>query len=467
MDDASIPIIRMSDIPVAEETAGVSHDTVAPAHTSRSNKLNRPTLLDVRSKESIRSGDSSHATLVVGRKRNSSLSPQSPHSHSTLPLRRKRSRLAGAPTPTMAAHRNAPQDATSTSQRQSASRRVVSPLDILADVAIAIGPLPTGNSSSHLRLPPFSILEGLHAHPELLLHFASHLPIRELVSLYSIDRRFHHHMNANMTSYVMQAARNWAPEALYVFSFKHNTPLCTRDPTYNENSERPGENRDVPSLRWLQMLSFRERAVRDIITLLALQGQRLPVGASRVIQKIWLMMAVPNNATRVAMTHNRLFFSDDDLAIATLFFVKLDMRFPCADSVRHTGNTLPRILMAQKSLQLLWRTLRNEAMIDSVEVMQVLIRYNYEHPSNVPDLAGYSLLGVPANEIGTLQWEGWTNKLPRTKLMRPDEVIMREGVRRRLRLKDRYIEFMLFGFVNPVTGASIPRPKIRGPFPPF
>lgn len=280
--------------------------------------------------------------------------------------------------------------------------------------------------------------------------------------------------------------------------------------------------RMVPSLRWVQMVAHREKVVRQIIAILLLKGQRLPSGTNPTLKKLWLLLDLPTTALRVAAAQNRAFLADRDLLRATLFFVKLDMAF--SNPISSRGQTgARRMLLAQRSLTPLRDVLaaRNEAR-GYLNVVRTLARW-WPHAAKRrrPGFLGFSdadsadsddsdsgngdasdsdsddgdngerllgprplprgrdadreqdeedgrgtFFGIPRAEVGSLGLEGWDEAAaadgasePRA-LLAVDELVMREGIRRGLRLQRWYVDFVMWGYVDPRSGREVRLPAV-------
>ncbi len=304
----------------------------------------------------------------------------------------------------------------------------------------------------------FNIFEAIVANQDLACTLIAQMDVTDVLSLYAISRSFHLAFNTNYMNNLLESARKWAPHAMKVFHFKSYGDLCIVDPRNKNSSERSETHRNIPSLRWLRMVTFRERVAREILDLLAAEGHRMPDIAVRTVLKLWLLMTIPNNATRIALIHNEQFWLKSDLVVASMFTVKLDMRF--SDPINGLGDAaLRNLLLGQRSFVLMWKALRGEALRDEVDFMREFARYTYEPPRNQPDLAGLPIMGIPAHQIGALKWENWSQRGRVTKLMRPDQLVVRECVKRGLPLDKMFVEFMLYGYVDPETGENIPLPK--------
>ncbi|KAI9722960.1 MAG: hypothetical protein M1812_001409 [Candelaria pacifica] len=296
----------------------------------------------------------------------------------------------------------------------------------------------------------FNIFKAIISQPELTFEVARHLDIEDLVSLYAISKDFHRIVNSRFTTTILSQSLSKAPESSRTFLFKSYRSLCIVDPAGRPNVEVEGHVRRVPSLRWLRMVLYREDVVNDIIDCLAAEGHRLPKRASLTLKKIWFVMDIAANATRIALMHNREFWTDQDLHVATHIFVKLDMRF--TDPVDSDGETtLRRMLLGQRSLTTMWKALKRTALHTRLEVLQMYVRWKYRPH---PHLRNYSILGVPAREIGRGDREGW-GKGSRL-MLRPDDLVMREAAKRDLGMGTRILDMMLWGYVDPETLEDIP-----------
>lgn len=216
----------------------------------------------------------------------------------------------------------------------------------------------------------------------------------------------------------------------------------------NEKDEGKGpqeaEIRWVPSLRWLAMVEWRSRVVSEILALLQLEGLNLPSKTLETVLKIWFVMDVPDNRRRVGVIRNEAFWTDADLWRATAFFIKLDMRFTNPRSGRGSSD-LRKLMLMQKSLSVLWRVLKREECRTQLEVLRMAVRSHYVVPN--PRHAKMPILGVPPQRVGRLQWEGYGKRVG-VKMLQVDELVMREGIRRGLKLQTMYLDMALDGFVD-------------------
>lgn len=382
--------------------------------------------------------------------------------------------------------------------------------------------------------PPlaFSLLSAFCKHNQLLLHLTSFLTIPALTSLYAISKVFHHQMNCHHTSFIMAVVRTWAPGSESVYPWRCYKSLCIKDPRLRQKSKWIGREahmtephqdlRDIPSLRWLQMVIYRHGVCKDMLMQLASYGHRCPRGTLDALKRIWFMLDLPLNAHRLALIRTQSYISDDTLKYATMFFLKLDMdftnpsgaiypanhqdqlRFPQKwANMGFTGTALRETLLAEKSLTPLWRVLRGwswdpeqpRVHMDQLDMLRLWVRHYYKPRVDLPDpIKKQDIMGVPWYKVGTAGLERfdepyevtdlnapravgmlpdgqtpvelpWTREMTqlvvpkttrkRNPLLRPDELAMRESLRRDLGLDERWVEMMIWGWFDPF-GRTIP-----------
>ena len=309
-------------------------------------------------------------------------------------------------------------------------------------------PLPSWRATNSTG---FSVFNALLRRPELTLEFSKQLDIEDLISLYAISKEFHLLVNGRFTTMILGQSNAKAPESSKTFIFRCYKSLCMRDPARRPNESKPDELRFVPSFRWLRMVLFREAVVDDILGSLAAEGHRLPKRTRLAIKKIWFTIDISDNARRIGLMHNTTFWSNKDLFLATMFFIKLDMRLTHPTA----GNGeigLRKMLLGQRSLSMLAKVLRREEMRTQVDMLRMIVRFNYEPPRH----RHMDIMGVPSQEIGKLQYEGWGARS--TKFIQIDELVMREAIKRRLNLHSFYVDMVAFGYINKKTFQDIRTP---------
>jgi hypothetical protein len=287
--------------------------------------------------------------------------------------------------------------------------------------------------------------------PELILHLASHLSVTNLVDLYAISVDFHFIMNSHFTTYIRHNAQRCAPRSDYIFPWRCYRILTIKDPQarISEAGARMLANvadsypsvqhvRDVPSLKWLRMASERHEACQDILDCMEESGFVFPKGMLDVLKKIWFTMDLPTTDARIGVIHNGGYWLDRDLFLASLFFLKLDLRF--SDPVEGSGElSLRGLMMGCRNLLPLRNLLQNKARM--IHAIQLKVWYDYV-PLN-PQSAQKDIFGVPAHLIGWGCTEGWGRGTRR--LIRIDEAVLRENIRRSMPMQKWYLDFIKAG----------------------
>jgi hypothetical protein len=102
----------------------------------------------------------------------------------------------------------------------------------------------------------------------------------------------------------------------------------------------------------------------------------------------------------------------------------------------------------------LLRVLKRQELRTQYDVLQAWIRCRY---IPLPDEVGVSIFNVKANEVGKGRYEYWGKKtadqLGREvqALLRPEQLVMREAVRRGLRFRRHFLRSLLYGYIRPDT----------------
>ena len=290
---------------------------------------------------------------------------------------------------------------------------------------------------------------SLSQYPELLFELAKQLLVDDFVSLYAISKDFHETINGHLAHVMKICAAYRAPESSRIFVFNLYTPLCIPDPVGRPSQQNPSVPRFVPSLKWLRMVIYRERAVRDILACLAREGHRTPKTMPLTLKKMWLTMDIATSARRVQFMHNEKYWTDNDLFNVQLFIGKLDMMFN--DPFAGPGDDgLRKLMLGQKGLGPLCRLLKREQYTDVLEILEAAVRYSYTPKE---EHRRFSIFGIRPSEVGRGHLEGWG--LGRVHLYRPDELVMRESCRRNLRLDKHVLNMMCWGYVDKKTGENI------------
>ena len=184
------------------------------------------------------------------------------------------------------------------------------------------------------------------------------------------------------------------------------------------------------------------------MALFAEDGVPLPVRCSLAIKRLWFILDIPDNARRIGFVHNTNLFTDLDLYFSMCFFIKMDMRLndPTASQVRHG---MRKLLLAQESFTTVLKVLRRDMWLKQIDVLRAWARYKYEPRE---DEEGMAIFGVPFEEIGKGKLEYWGRAVSiqreAKQLLRPDQLVMREAVKRGLRFHKHFLRCMLYGYVR-------------------
>ncbi|KAK4565680.1 hypothetical protein LTR86_003528 [Recurvomyces mirabilis] len=377
---------------------------------------------------------------------------------------------------------------------------------------------------------PFSVLNAILRNGDLIKHLVSCVPIPALITLYAISKPFHYLFNGAYTAYILENMRTWAPGADKIYPWRCYAELCIKDPRLRQKSLWKGQDvskkyedlRDLPSIRWLQMVAWRYAICKDMLIQLATKGLRCPAGSLDAVRRVWFIMDLPLNAHRIALMRSESYITNKTLFRATTFFLKVDMFFTDPDGpvIPHntgtmnpamhppqwqassfTGVPFRKLLTAERHLTSLWRVLRGWGpdsatgmmTMTRLDLLKLWVRHKYHLPVDVPDhIKRQSIMGVPWHQVGTANLErtsvaivklssGGTTAIlhpaifskatnnthqeqqllyphakrlllpttkPREELLRPDELVMKEGVRRKGQLHRGWARAMLWGFCD-------------------
>ncbi|KAF4544097.1 GTP cyclohydrolase i [Lasiodiplodia theobromae] len=345
----------------------------------------------------------------------------------------------------------------------------------------------------------FSIGEAIMSQNDVLLNVCNFMGLRDFFNFYCVSKRFYVLVNSHYTTYMKQLARNHAPLASTIFPYQLYKRACIRDPMYRTRPAHASDDpstyinpvlnrstqtlsattqpitpantnaapeviRTVPGLRWVLMCVYREAIAHDILLCLALEGHRFPGHIMGTVLRIWGLMDHPFNGTRLAVIHDIRQWSNRDIFVGLMFFIKLDMRF--SDPLLGSGEcVLRRLFMGQRSLVVLWEALRGLTARTRAEVLHLLVRWDCTMARDISDKlargegADDSVFGVPVHQIGMLCREGWRQGAP--LLLRPDQLVLRESARRGLNMQRCFLDFMLWGYIDWTWLVNIPRPDLK------
>ncbi len=114
------------------------------------------------------------------------------------------------------------------------------------------------------------------------------------------------------------------------------------------------------------------------------------------------------------------------------------------------------MLLAQKSITAINDALARRTLLTQFECALMYVRWKWIPE---PGHRQYPIFGIPPEEVGKLQYEGYGSGYPR-KLIPIESLVIREACRRELGLENDLVDMMQWGYVDPHTGDNIPRPNV-------
>jgi hypothetical protein len=306
---------------------------------------------------------------------------------------------------------------------------------------------------------PFNVYKAILRHPNLFFQFALRVPYPSIIDLYAIDKEFHYRVNLYSVSLIHDYARYHAPLAGYIFSWVLYPHLCISDPMLRPMDGREWLARDVPGFRWVGMILERQKMVHRILTILGLEGHRVPASCEGALMKFWGLMELNTTKLRRSFLEDTEIWTDTDIINIQLFFVKLDMRF--SDPILGNGVCqLGAMLLGQRSLSMLWRVLSGKLKLNYDNTSDIVVKTYLNEDLDVeahPWLEDEGDTGVAEELWGLLNLEGW--HMDGMRMSPAVEMVITEGVRRGLNVQQYYLDFVMYGFVDGKTGKNVPMPR--------
>lgn len=309
------------------------------------------------------------------------------------------------------------------------------------------------------------LISVLCQHVELAVELGKHLNGRDVLNLCLANRPFHNVVNV----YLLSSIRTWieyrAPEAGRIFHYQLYARHLVDDPQrrtwmalkqgMTTSPNKDSKIRKVPGLKYLQLVLGRDKYCREILAIMARCGHRMPTTMHHSLLRLWLLMDISTSHQRQAMLRMTHLFKDVDLYNMQMFIIKLGMLFndPVYGPCRYD---LVQLMLGQKGLYKLWQLLTRKNFNKLSDILELKLRYDFDFFSE----GGYwlenmlsQIQGIPLQEIGQQHKEGWGTG--RAHLLRPDEVIPIEAVRRGLHLDEHLSQMMVWGYFDWRTGENI------------
>lgn len=309
------------------------------------------------------------------------------------------------------------------------------------------------------------LISVLCQHVELAVELGKHLNGKDVLNLWLANRAFYYTVNG----YLLSSIRTWieyrAPEAGRIFHYQLYARHLVDDPqrrtwtalkqgmTTSLNGD--SKIRKVPGLKYLQLVLGRDKCCKEILAIMARCGHRMPSTMHHSLLRLWLLMDIATSHQRQSMLRMTHLFKDVDLYNMQMLIIKLGMLFndPIYGPCKYD---LVQLMLGQKGLFKLWQLLTRKKFNKLSEILELKLRYDF----NFFNEGGYwlenmlgQIQGIPFQEIGQQHKEGWG--AGRAHLLRPDEVIPIEAVRRGLHLDEHLSQMMIWGYFDWKTGENI------------
>ncbi|KAE8150185.1 hypothetical protein BDV25DRAFT_172329 [Aspergillus avenaceus] len=314
------------------------------------------------------------------------------------------------------------------------ARAVTRNVPPLSSSGVAEGPKTKDVMEGKIPHNNFDILLAFTYHEMLLLRFTTYLGVQDIVKF----------VKKHYADVIVRQAVFKTPESARIFPFSCYPDLCrivTNARQQSGSTRNAGDQtRTIPSFRWLFMITYRETVVQEIMRLMFRVGHAVPQQCASAIRKIWFLMDIRDNKRRLWTVQNPIIWGDTDIFFATLFITKLDMalrtKYP-----NITGRMF-RLMLAQPTLTELKKALSKPALRSELDILKAYVRWKYTPLDHEKDMWIY---GVPPQEVGSLQFEGYRRGERPIELRRPDELILGELGRRQLKVGHIYRDMFVQG----------------------
>ncbi|KAL6910808.1 hypothetical protein GGI43DRAFT_24458 [Trichoderma evansii] len=308
------------------------------------------------------------------------------------------------------------------------------------------------------------LISVLCQHVELAVELGKHLNGKDVLNLCLANRAFYYTING----YLLSSIRTWieyrAPEAGRIFHYQLYARHLVDDPQrrtwmalkqgMTTSPNKDSKIRKVPGLKYMQIVLGRDKYCKEILAIMARCGHRMPPTMHHSLLRLWLLMDIATSHQRQSMLRMTHLFKDVDLYNMQMFIIKLGMLFndPVYGPCKYD---LVQLMLGQKGLFRLWQLLTRKKFNKLSEILELKLRYDFNFFSEgywLENMLG-QIQGIPFREIGQQHKEGWG--AGRAHLLRPDEVIPIEAVRRGLHLDEHLSQMMIWGYFDWKTGENI------------
>lgn len=274
--------------------------------------------------------------------------------------------------------------------------------------------------------------------------------------------------------------------------------------------QRP-HTRRVPTFRWIHFAIHREKVIHALYHVFAARGVPLPGmpydtyrgSFCLTLHKLWFLFDIPDNTRRIAYVHSSTLMTDADLANILVFIVKLDMMCNCPLAAEKRDVVRKMLMSSIDGFDTILKVLQRGAWEDELQLLRAWARYGLQLDREdqreraigggwVPlgltteeHAQSTTLFGIPRDEVGLLKREFWgrleydpiTGKrcLPfkgvgtvkglgrkPMYLMRPDQLALREAVKRGMTFSKQFLRGLLHGYVDEETLEAVPPRELNG-----
>lgn len=291
-----------------------------------------------------------------------------------------------------------------------------------------------------------------------------------------------------------------------------SAPVPPNNVLFARDSHLHPHTRRVPTFRWLHLAIYREKVIHALYHAFAARGVPLPGAPTdrspstfcNSLHKLWFIFDIPDNPRRIQYVHTHSLVSDGDLANILTFVVKLDMicNSPTGAEKR---DGVRKLLMANcRGFETILKVVRREEWKNELDLFRAWTRYGFQldrEDGRAQQAGGgwvplgltpeeheesKTVFGIPKTEVGILKREFWgaleydrEKKRPKSLhpgiqqrireygrvpmyLIRPDQLALREVVKRGYKFDKTFLDAVLVGYLDRRTHEPKPLRDLNG-----
>lgn len=283
----------------------------------------------------------------------------------------------------------------------------------------------------------FDILGALTGHPWIARRLTSYFSQDDLMNTCMASRYFYKFVETNNAFVMGPFSKRVFPYGRKIFNYVFYREFMVYNPHPPRNLANGHRITRTPRLKWLRMLEFRTDFISELMSLFNAYGYALTSKCEKVLFKIWHLMNIPDNHRRTMAIRSRLMWSNLDIFHGIFILAQIESFFAI-----HKNGASPqefrRLVMAQKSPVLLRDAMKGTALNTQQDVVRAFVHWCY-NPRGDEDST--DLFGNSVDQVGKLQYEYFGHNGNRTRLQRPDELLIRECADRKLDTFKMYSNF--------------------------